>query len=204
MKTPPNHFRYNNEQIITCQKTKPKHQKRRGGGCDQSRRTTGRVNRPIPKSNIFHLLQNNRRLFHRRRSRPGNLPVRIRKIHLLRRQKRKILDLQNRYQQSLRLSQAFRPKANPLRRPIFHKSGGPGPDPRRSLPGRRSKEELYQTCKSLKPPYDEIALDYYYHELDAAEIAEKRGRNVKTVQTQIYRARGMLRKHYDKKEGKRA
>ncbi len=139
LKTPPNHFRYNNEQIITCQKTKPKHQKRRGGGCDQSRRTTGRVNRPIPKSNIFHLLQNNRRLFHRRRSRPGNLPVRIRKIHLLRRQKRKILDLQNRYQQSLRLSQAFRPKANPLRRPIFHKSGGPGPDPRRSLPGRRSK-----------------------------------------------------------------
>ena len=65
------------------------------------------------------------------------------------------------------------------------------------------REELYQTCKSLKPPYDEIALDYYYHELDAAEIAEKRGRNVKTVQTQIYRARGMLRKHYDKKEGKR-
>ena len=66
------------------------------------------------------------------------------------------------------------------------------------------REELYHTCRSLKPPYDEIALDYYYHEMEAAEIAQKRNRNIKTVQTQIYRARGMLRKHYDKKEGKRA
>ena len=52
----------------------------------------------------------------------------------------------------------------------------------------------------MKPPYDEIALDYYYYEMDVGEIAEKRERNVKTVQTQIYRARGMLRKKYGKKE----
>lgn len=60
------------------------------------------------------------------------------------------------------------------------------------------REELYRCCKDLKPPYDEIALDYYYYEMDVGEIAEKRNRNVKTVQTQIYRARGMLRKHYGK------
>ncbi len=65
------------------------------------------------------------------------------------------------------------------------------------------REELYQSCKALKPPYDEIALDYYYYEMDVGEIAEKRGRNVKTVQTQIYRARGMLRKHYKEKEERR-
>jgi RNA polymerase sigma factor (sigma-70 family) len=66
------------------------------------------------------------------------------------------------------------------------------------------RAELYRCCKDLKPPYDEIALDYYYYEMDVGEIAEKRNRNVKTVQTQIYRARGMLRKHYGKKEGKSA
>lgn len=55
-----------------------------------------------------------------------------------------------------------------------------------------------QNCKSLRPPYDEIALDYYYREMNAEEIAAKRGRNLKTVQTQIYRARGMLRKQYRK------
>ena len=65
------------------------------------------------------------------------------------------------------------------------------------------REELYQSCKALKPPYDEIALDYYYSEMDVGEIAEERGRNVKTVQTQIYRARGMLRKHYKEKEERR-
>ena len=61
------------------------------------------------------------------------------------------------------------------------------------------KQELYDCCKALKPPYNEIALDYYYYELAIGEIAQKRQRNVKTVQTQIYRARGMLRKYYQKK-----
>ena len=66
------------------------------------------------------------------------------------------------------------------------------------------RAELYRCCKNLKPPYDEIALDYYYYEMDVGEIAKKRKRNIKTVQTQIYRARGMLRKHYKEKEERRA
>lgn len=63
------------------------------------------------------------------------------------------------------------------------------------------REELLQSCRQLHPPYNEIATDYYYHEMSAEEIAAKRGRNLKTVQTQIYRARGMLRKHYRKEDG---
>ena len=64
------------------------------------------------------------------------------------------------------------------------------------------REELYRSCESLHPPYDEIAMDYYYHEMNAEEIAQKRGKNLKTVQTQIYRARGMLRKCYRKEAGR--
>lgn len=60
------------------------------------------------------------------------------------------------------------------------------------------REELYRSCRELRPPYDEIALDYYYREMSAEEIARKREKNPKTVQTQIYRARGMLRKLYRK------
>ena len=56
------------------------------------------------------------------------------------------------------------------------------------------KQNLKRACESLKPPYDEIALEHYYYELGVTEIAEKRGKNPKTIQTQIYRARGMLRK----------
>lgn len=64
------------------------------------------------------------------------------------------------------------------------------------------EKETYQilekNCKQLKPPYDEIALLYYIKEKKAEEIALCTGKNLKTVQTQIYRARGMLRKIYGK------
>ena len=66
------------------------------------------------------------------------------------------------------------------------------------------EEEVRQTllarCKALKPPYDEIARLYYYEELDVSEIAQKKDMKVKTVQTQIYRARAMLRKVYGKEK----
>ena len=63
------------------------------------------------------------------------------------------------------------------------------------------RETLLARCLSLKPPYDEIAKAYYYDELDAGEIAKRRGVGKKTVQTQIYRARSMLRRMYEKEKG---
>ncbi len=63
------------------------------------------------------------------------------------------------------------------------------------------RETLLARCLSLKPPYDEISKAYYYDEIDMAEIAKRRGAKLKTVQTQIYRARGMLRKMYIKEKG---
>ena len=63
------------------------------------------------------------------------------------------------------------------------------------------RETLLARCRELKPPYDEIARAYYYEELDVGEIARRRGMNVKTVQTQVYRARAMLRKLYGKEKG---
>ncbi len=63
------------------------------------------------------------------------------------------------------------------------------------------RETLLARCRELKPPYDEIAKAYYYDEMDAAEIAKLRGMKLKTVQTQVYRARAMLRKLYGKEKG---
>ena len=59
-------------------------------------------------------------------------------------------------------------------------------------------EELRQCCETLKPPYDEIAVKYFYQEMSVGEIASVLGRNEKTVQTQVYRAKAMLRKQYGK------
>lgn len=55
-------------------------------------------------------------------------------------------------------------------------------------------QQLLLACKHLKPPYDEIARLHFYEEMTAREIAEQTGNNQKTIQTQIYRAKAMLRK----------
>ncbi len=58
------------------------------------------------------------------------------------------------------------------------------------------REGLRKACEGLKPPYNEIALEHYYYELEVGEMAARHNKNPKTIQTQIYRARGMLRKLY--------
>ena len=60
------------------------------------------------------------------------------------------------------------------------------------------RRRLKLCCDSLKEPYRSVAMDYYYYEMDIAEIVQKTGKNIKTLQTQIYRAKGMLRKLYGK------
>ncbi|MDY2698461.1 MAG: sigma-70 family RNA polymerase sigma factor [Lachnospiraceae bacterium] len=62
------------------------------------------------------------------------------------------------------------------------------------------RNELIKRCEELRPPYNEVAKDYYIKELSAREIAEKQGQSVKTIQTQIYRARELLKKRYGKEE----
>lgn len=59
-------------------------------------------------------------------------------------------------------------------------------------------EELKRCCRMLKSPYDEVAEWYFYREMSVGEIADALGRSEKTVQTQVYRAKAMLRKLYQK------
>lgn len=62
-------------------------------------------------------------------------------------------------------------------------------------------EQLQERCNQLKPPYDEIARMYFVEEHNAEEIAAIKQKNLKTIQTQVYRARAMLRKIYGKERG---
>lgn len=62
------------------------------------------------------------------------------------------------------------------------------------------KKGLLHCIEGLRSPYDQVAKDYYLEELSPKEIAQKRGVNIKTIQTQIYRAREMLRQIYGKEE----
>lgn len=72
------------------------------------------------------------------------------------------------------------------------------PSPEENVLEAEVRRQLSERCNSLKSPYREIALDYFYRELSAVEIAENTGKNLKTVQTQIYRARALLQKNYRK------
>lgn len=57
-----------------------------------------------------------------------------------------------------------------------------------------SKKEVLALCRQLSPPYDEIAEAHFYEEKSVKEIAEEKGRNLRTVQTQVYRAKALLKK----------
>ena len=75
---------------------------------------------------------------------------------------------------------------------------GPNGKPEECYLEQEMKEQLVCRCRRLKPPYDEIARLYFCEEYKAEEIAQLKGKNVKTIRTQVYRARAMLRKLYEK------
>lgn len=72
------------------------------------------------------------------------------------------------------------------------------PNPEDVLLEKDQKAQLLALCNTLKPPYDAVAADYFCHELTAAEIASKSGKKLKTVQTQVRRARHLLKNKWRK------
>lgn len=68
---------------------------------------------------------------------------------------------------------------------------------------KESKEYVYTICQSLKSPYKEVATEHFYREKSVKEISEETGKGIKTVQTQIYRAKGMIRKLMEGRATKR-
>ncbi len=57
-----------------------------------------------------------------------------------------------------------------------------------------SKQQVYQLCQKLKSPYREVAVAYFCNEFTMQEIAACKEKSIKTIQTQVYRAKAMLRK----------
>ena len=66
---------------------------------------------------------------------------------------------------------------------------------------REAVDEIRKRCEQLKSPYREVALAYFLEERTPKEIAQMQQKNLHTVQTQIDRARKMLRKYYRKEDG---
>jgi len=83
---------------------------------------------------------------------------------------------------------------------IFAAVPAQGAEPEKLLMEREVESLLEQACRNLKPPYNKVAMAYYCQGQTGAQIAEASDKKVKTIQTQLRRAKAMLQKQL-KKEG---
>lgn len=86
----------------------------------------------------------------------------------------------------------------PSEQDVFEMAADSSFEPETHMLESEIKTTLFHRCSKLKPPYDVIARLYFYEEKKAEEIAAIQNKNIKTIQTQIYRARAMLKKLYEK------
>lgn len=85
-------------------------------------------------------------------------------------------------------------RIEPAREETFLELPDQGEDPETACLKEESRKEVLRLCRQLPPPYNEIAEAHFYEEKTIKEIAKEKERNPKTVQTQIYRARALLKK----------
>ena len=74
------------------------------------------------------------------------------------------------------------------------------PDPQKTVETKDIVLKVKEACSSLPESYREISIMYFISGLSSAEISEKTGLNLSTVQTRIRRAREMLKKSVRKED----
>lgn len=67
------------------------------------------------------------------------------------------------------------------------------PTPEEICLNNEVNDKISDVCKELKPPYDEIAYKHFCNGVTTTELAKQLGKPIKTIRTQVYRAKGMLR-----------
>ena len=74
------------------------------------------------------------------------------------------------------------------------------PDPQKSIETKDIIQRVQEACCDLPESYREISILYFIGGMTSAEISEKTGINLSTVQTRIRRAREMLKKSVRKED----
>ena len=85
-------------------------------------------------------------------------------------------------------------RAVPVEDNILLENASYVPPPEDGMMQDEVKHQLLDACNDLKPPYNEVATQYYCNGKTAMQIANDSGKKLKTVQTQIRRAKEMLKK----------
>lgn len=63
-----------------------------------------------------------------------------------------------------------------------------------------SQTQVEFLCSQLKSPYREVANAHFCRDLSPSEIAAMENKPTKTIQTQLYRAKGMLKKMLERSD----
>lgn len=63
-----------------------------------------------------------------------------------------------------------------------------------------SDSQVRLLCQQLNSPYREVATAHFCEELSVGEIALRENKNPKTIQTQLYRAKAMLKKMLERSD----
>jgi RNA polymerase sigma-70 factor (ECF subfamily) len=54
-------------------------------------------------------------------------------------------------------------------------------------------ERVRKLCMKLKEPYKKVAVSYFCKNLKLSDVAKETGQSIKTLQTQLYRAKKQLK-----------
>ena len=58
---------------------------------------------------------------------------------------------------------------------------------------KHSKEKILSLCERLKDPYKELSINYFCKDIKLSDMAKDTGQSLKTLQTQLYRAKKLLK-----------
>ncbi len=72
--------------------------------------------------------------------------------------------------------------------------------PEESVVSNEQSKKIYKLCLKLKEPYKTVAIKYFCENIKLSEYAKLSGKNLKTLETQLYRAKKILAVLYE--EGK--
>ncbi len=85
-------------------------------------------------------------------------------------------------------------RATPTEDEMIEANASAVPPPEDQIMDQLLQEQLRSLCQTLKPPYNQVAVAYYCEGHTANEIAQEYSKNLKTIQTQVSRAKKMLQK----------
>lgn len=65
--------------------------------------------------------------------------------------------------------------------------------PEQALMGKDTAERLHTLCSKLREPYKTTAIRYFCENVKLSQLSQDTGQNLKTLETQLYRAKKLLR-----------